>query len=546
MKPISLFNRLLALLFISGTFIHASPAGASSPSGGPLHLLSDLQLEHASRGIVHTYNQASGLAPVTLETLDPALIPGELQREGTLGMLTGGALQYLGGTEYWRMAVGRQVIIPVMNAAHPLREQFEQQGLSPAGFAELLSGEGGFYFGGYPEAEAMLSDFLGTVPEALPGKGVNDIATLVELLQSDPQAIGFCPISAVTGPEAYTLVQGISLVPIDMNGNGHLEHSENIYRSAADLVRGIAIGKYPRSLTTRIYAVSAEEPSAAEEIAFLEWLASDGQTTLSELGWLGLTALDRPSAINHIGNDRSQLAGQEVAPAATRAVLIIGALLLAILAVALVVFNRISLRPSAPGYITPGPGTPGRAPFSFPAGFFFDTSHTWTYLEKDGRVKVGLDQFLLHVTGPVTRVEMKDPGTVVRKGEPLLSIIQQGKKLVIHAPLTGKVTACNESLRTHPDRINQSPYDQGWIYLVEPERWVSELRQYYLGDTYKEWLRDEMNRLKEFFSRGIALLVGGVPAPVIQDGGEISYGILGEFGPEVWEEFQVRFINRRV
>jgi glycine cleavage system H lipoate-binding protein len=261
---------------------------------------------------------------------------------------------------------------------------------------------------------------------------------------------------------------------------------------------------------------------------------------------MGLTALDRPSAINHIGNDRSQLAGQEVAPAATRAVLIIGTLLLAILAVALVVFNRISLRPSAPGYITPGPGTPGRAPFSFPAGFFFDTSHTWTYLEKDGRVKVGLDQFLLHVTGPVTRVEMKEPGTVVRKGEPLLSIIQQGKKLVIHAPLTGKVTACNESLRTHPDRINQSPYDQGWIYLVEPERWVSELRQYYLGDTYKEWLRDEMNRLKEFFSRGIALLVGGVPAPVIQDGGEISYGILGEFGPEVWEEFQVRFINRRV
>jgi glycine cleavage system H lipoate-binding protein len=541
-KPFS--NRLLALLIVSVAFIHASPARDNSPSGTQIRVLSDPPARTTSLGLINIYNQSSGLEPVSLETMIPSQFYQQLQREGTVALITSGALSRLRGTDYWSMLIGREVLIPVMNASHPLRAEIMKSGISPAGFSELLTGSGNLFYAGDPEMGTLLANFLGMDEADVQAAGVSDAEQLISLIGRDPEVIGFIPLNSVLDPEQLTPAAGISLVPIDLNGNGILEHGENIYRSGAELVRGITIGKYPRTLYTRLYAVTAHQPSSGEETAFLEWLAGEGQGNLSPYGWTGLMASERPTALSHINDRLPLLAGQQVAPVSSRAVLIICGFLLALVIIVLFVLNRVSLGPAShvSGTITPR-GVGGYST-SFPGGLFFDRSHTWTYLEKNGKVKVGLDQFLLHVTGPVTRVELKSPGTSVRKGEPLLSIVQQGKKLVINAPVTGVVTACNESLKAHPDRLNESPYDLGWVYLMEPERWLSELRSYLLGDRYREWLREEMNRLKEFFSSGIALLVGGVPQPVIQDGGEISYGILTEFGPEVWEEFQERFINK--
>ncbi len=543
MKKEQFIYRLLALLIISVAFISASPARDNSPSGTQIRVLSDPPARSTSLGLINTFNQTSGLEPASLETLIPSQFYPQLQKEGTIALITKGTLSQLAGTDYWSMLVGREAIIPVMRPSHPLRMKIEKSGIAPAAFAELLSGSGKIFFTGDQETGIMLADFLGMDAASIQTAAVSDQERLTSLLSKDPEAIGFMPLTYLIDPVQLSFRTDYIPVPIDLNGNGTLEHGEDIYRSGADLVRGISIGKYPSTLITRLYAVTAHQPLSAEEMTFLEWLAGEGQINLSAYGWMGLTVSGRPSVLSHMGERLPLIARQEVAPAGSRAVLIICGFLLALVIAVLLVLNRVSLGPSSLPAGNRVPGAAGEYSTSFPGGLFFDRSHTWTYLEKDGRVKVGLDQFLLHVTGPVTRVELKSPGTSIRKGEPLLGIVQQGKKLVINAPMTGVVTACNESLQAHPERLNESPYDLGWVYLMEPERWLSELRSYLLGDRYREWLRDEMNRLKEFFSSGIALLVGGVPEPVIQDGGEISYGILTAFGPEVWEEFQERFIN---
>ena len=46
-------------------------------------------------------------------------------------------------------------------------------------------------------------------------------------------------------------------------------------------------------------------------------------------------------------------------------------------------------------------------------------------MEKDGVVKVGIDDFLQHITGTLTKIKMKEPGEKVRKGEKILSIIRE-------------------------------------------------------------------------------------------------------------------------
>ncbi|MCX6223699.1 MAG: hypothetical protein NTV01_02940 [Bacteroidia bacterium] len=72
-----------------------------------------------------------------------------------------------------------------------------------------------------------------------------------------------------------------------------------------------------------------------------------------------------------------------------------------------------------------------------PKGLYFDKTHTWAFMEKDGTVKVGIDDFLQHVTGAITSIKMKKPGEKIKKGEHILTIVQNGKRLNICAPLSG-------------------------------------------------------------------------------------------------------------
>ena len=79
---------------------------------------------------------------------------------------------------------------------------------------------------------------------------------------------------------------------------------------------------------------------------------------------------------------------------------------------------------------------------------------------------------------------------------------------------------------------------------VKPLNWISELKSYFMGEPYANWLKTEVARLKEFLTSTLKLYDTKEHALVLQDGGEINGGVLESFGPEVWEEFQDGFINR--
>jgi glycine cleavage system H protein len=121
--------------------------------------------------------------------------------------------------------------------------------------------------------------------------------------------------------------------------------------------------------------------------------------------------------------------------------------------------------------------------------------------------------------------------------------VQKGKQLDIQSPVSGTITARNERLVTGTDVINNSPYNEGWIYTIEPDNWIAESRMMIMAGKYIEWIRDEFRQIKDFLA--------GLPdnnnvryaTVVLQDGGELKDGLLEEFGPEVWEDFQDKFLK---
>ena len=197
---------------------------------------------------------------------------------------------------------------------------------------------------------------------------------------------------------------------------------------------------------------------------------------------------------------------------------------------------------------TPGEGPEGihlktffrESSVTAPRGLFFDRSHTWAFMQKDGRVMTGIDDFLPRVTGRVTRVKMRGPGDVVRKGEVFLSLIQNGKQLDILSPVSGTIVEQNQRLLSNASLISTDPLQGGWVYRIEPLNWLKEIRSYLMGQNYSDWINTEFTRLKDFLG---SVLKSGMSEPVLQEGGELKNAVLESLGPDVWEEFQTGFIN---
>jgi len=178
-----------------------------------------------------------------------------------------------------------------------------------------------------------------------------------------------------------------------------------------------------------------------------------------------------------------------------------------------------------------------------PQGLFFSKNHTWTHLEKSGLAKVGMDDLLQHLTGEVNFTYMKDAGEMVKKGDVLTEVDQNGKKLQILSPISGKLEKANESLAENPEFVNEDPYGKGWMYKIKPTNWISETNSYYMADEATKWESDELVRFKDFISQTLAKSASEPSMVTLQDGGELRDNTLSELPDEVWRDFQKEFMN---
>ena len=178
-----------------------------------------------------------------------------------------------------------------------------------------------------------------------------------------------------------------------------------------------------------------------------------------------------------------------------------------------------------------------------PKGLYFDKTHTWAFMDKDGMVKIGIDDFFPHVTGLLTNIKMKNSGETIKKNEVFLSIIRNGKQLNIKAPVSGIIKAQNKALLTNTSLINSFPYSDGWVYMIEPTNWVREIQFLFIAEKFSIWLNTEFTRLKDFFSVMQKTNETRYAQVVLQDGGELKEGILMDLRSEAWEDFQTHFID---
>jgi glycine cleavage system H protein len=104
----------------------------------------------------------------------------------------------------------------------------------------------------------------------------------------------------------------------------------------------------------------------------------------------------------------------------------------------------------------------------FPDDLRYSTDHEWVRVE-DGRARVGITDYAQDALGDVVFVEVPEVGTRVEANAKMSEVESTKSVSDIYAPVAGTVVEVNADLADAPERLNDDPYGEGWICLLEPD-----------------------------------------------------------------------------
>ncbi len=130
--------------------------------------------------------------------------------------------------------------------------------------------------------------FLGKKQEDLGGIGVYGDPGLADAARRDPLAIGFNNINFAYDAKTLKPIEGLAVVPIDLDGNRRLDPAESFYATRDDITKAIAENRYPSPPARELYFVTKGRPVKPVVTAFMQWVLGRGQAFVPETGYIPL------------------------------------------------------------------------------------------------------------------------------------------------------------------------------------------------------------------------------------------------------------------
>jgi glycine cleavage system H protein len=107
-----------------------------------------------------------------------------------------------------------------------------------------------------------------------------------------------------------------------------------------------------------------------------------------------------------------------------------------------------------------------------PEDLRYTGDHEWVKLEGD-RVRIGITDYAQDALGDVVFVQLPEPGVRVGAGESFSEVESTKSVSDVYAPLAGTVVEVNAELVDSPQRLNDDPYGEGWICVIQLDQTVS-------------------------------------------------------------------------
>ena len=100
------------------------------------------------------------------------------------------------------------------------------------------------------------------------------------------------------------------------------------------------------------------------------------------------------------------------------------------------------------------------------SGIKISEDHEWVSLDGE-TATVGITDYAQNALGDVVFVELPEVGASFSKGDEVAVVESVKAASEIYAPVSGEITEVNAALEDEPDKINQSPLDDGWLFKIK-------------------------------------------------------------------------------
>jgi phosphate transport system substrate-binding protein len=205
---------------------------------------------------------------------------------------------------YW-IGVAKDAVFATINANNPVLSSLMETGVSRDVLVDLYIHGDTMTWGeivGQPEitdpvnlytrsdacgaAEIWAKYLGGGAQEDLLGIGVFGDPGIIDAVSKDPFGIGYNNLNYAFDPNTLLPIEGTTILPLDINGNGQLDEEE-IFNTKEKALTAVMEGYYPSPPARILYLVTHGQPTGLLR-DFLTWILNDGQAYLEETGYISL------------------------------------------------------------------------------------------------------------------------------------------------------------------------------------------------------------------------------------------------------------------
>lgn len=104
-----------------------------------------------------------------------------------------------------------------------------------------------------------------------------------------------------------------------------------------------------------------------------------------------------------------------------------------------------------------------------PDNLHYTKTHEWVTVEADGIALVGVTDHAQAMLGELVFVELPTTGQQVNSGEEVVVVESVKAASDVYSPCAGEITEVNSKLESAPEKVNESPYEEGWLFRIKFE-----------------------------------------------------------------------------
>lgn len=103
---------------------------------------------------------------------------------------------------------------------------------------------------------------------------------------------------------------------------------------------------------------------------------------------------------------------------------------------------------------------------TYPDDLLYHPEHDWARIDGD-TATLGITWFAQDALGEVVFFDPPEVGTTISAGDPYTEVESVKAVSDVIAPLSGEIVEVNAELGDSPERINDDPYDGGWMVKIK-------------------------------------------------------------------------------